>query len=204
MTRDDPLAIGDVRHRLMSRCDRGDRLSARRFAVVTMMTNRLLSVVIALALTSGIVAHAAQAPQRPLISLPAIQTAASHVGETATGAIDPGAAIRAAYQRNRVALEHLRQQASPLRGSARLAFYQLIADREAALTQTRQTALATRRPAASSTIAEMDKLVSEAEDELNHELSKAAPPKGQEADRGGDSQSTSKTGESDASHRGDN
>ena len=187
MPRDDPLAIGDVTHRLMPRSDGADRLRARRFAVVTMMTNRLLSVVIALALTSGIVAHAAQAPKRPLISLPAIQTAASHVGETATGVIDPSAAIRAAYQRNRVALEHLRQQASPLKGSARQAFYQLIADREAALTQTQQTALATRRPAASSTIAEMDELVSEAEDELDRELSKPAPAKAKESDRGGDS-----------------
>ena len=163
------------------------------------MTNRLLGVVIALALTSGIVAHAAQAPQRPLISLPAIQTVASHVGETATGAIDPGAAIRAAYQRNHVALGHLRQQAAPLKGSARLAFYQFISDREAELTQTQRAARASRRPAASSTIAEMDTLVTEAEDELNRELSKAGPAKAKESDRGGNSESNFKTGESDTS-----
>jgi hypothetical protein len=56
--------------------------------VVIQMTNRLLGTVIALALTSGIVAHAAQAPQRPLapVTLPAtLQTVASHVSETATG-----------------------------------------------------------------------------------------------------------------------
>src|SRR6266852_2083734 len=97
------------------------------------ITNRLLSIVIALALTSGIVAHAAQAPQRPLapVTLPAtLQTAASHVGETATGAIDPSGAIRAAYQRNRVALEHLRQQASALKGRAHAAFNQFISDQE--------------------------------------------------------------------------
>ncbi len=175
------------------------------------MTNRLLGIVIAFALTSGVVAHAAQAPERPLISIRAIQTAASHVGETATGAIDPSAAIRAAYQRNQVALEHLRQQASPLKGSARVAFYQFISDQEATLIQTQRTALATRRPAASSTIAEMDKLTTAAEDELNRELSQTVPAKstgsgaaksnGSEHD--GESQSTNKPGESGASRGSD-
>src|SRR2546421_225231 len=69
------------------------------------MTNRLLGIVIALALTSGVVAHAASAPQRPLapVSLPtasnlpaALQTAASRISEAATSAIDPGAAAHAA------------------------------------------------------------------------------------------------------------
>jgi hypothetical protein len=142
--------------------------------MVIKMTNRLLSIVIAIGLTSGIVAHAASAPQRPLApaTLPAaLQTAASHVSETATGAIDPGAAIRAAYQRNRVALEHLRQQASPLNSSARAAFNQFISDQELALTQTERTALATSRPVVSSTITAMDKLVAEAEAELKRQLS---------------------------------
>jgi hypothetical protein len=155
------------------------------------MTNRLLGIVIAFALTSGVVAHAAQAPERPLISLPALQTAASHVGETATGAIDPSAAIRAAYQRNLVALAHLRQQASPLKGSARLAYYQFVSDQEAALTQTQRTALATSRPAASSTIAAMDKLVAAAEQELNR------------SEHDGESQSNTKPAESNASHGSD-
>ncbi|MDQ6713316.1 MAG: hypothetical protein M3Z28_09045 [Candidatus Dormibacteraeota bacterium] len=142
--------------------------------MVIKMTNRLLGIVIGLALTSGIVAHAAQAPERPLapITLPAtLQTAASHVSETATSAVDPGAAIRAAYQRNRVALERLRQQASPLKGSARIAFNQVIADQELALTQTERAALATNRPDAPGAIAAMDKLVATAQAELNHELS---------------------------------
>ena len=145
--------------------------------MVIKMTNRLLSIVIAIGLTSGIVAHAASAPQRPLApaTLPAaLQTAASHVSETATGAIDPGAAIRAAYQRNRVALEHLRQQASPLKGSARAAFNQFVSDQEVALTQTERTALATSRPVVSSTITAMDKLVAEAEAELKRQLSQAS------------------------------
>src|SRR5437879_6490727 len=123
--------------------------------MVFSMTNRLLGIVIALALTSGIVAHAASAPQRPLspIALPAasslptaIQTAASRLSETATSAIDPAAAIRGAYQRDRVALAHLRQQASQLKGSAHPAFNQFISDQELGLTQTERAALATRQP----------------------------------------------------------
>jgi hypothetical protein len=147
--------------------------------MVIKMTNRMLSIVIAIALTSGVVAHAAWAPQRPLapLTLPAaLQTAASHVGETATGAIDPSAAIRAAYQRNRVALEHLRQQASPLQGTARIDFDQFISDQELALTQTERTALATSRPSVSSSIAAMDNIVAAADEELNRELSQNGAP----------------------------
>jgi hypothetical protein len=150
------------------------------------MTSRLLGVVIAFALTSGIVAHAAEAPQRPLSpitftsasALPvALQTAASHVAETATGAIDPTAAIRAAYLRDHVALEHLRQQASQLRGNAHPAFNQYVSDREGALTELERTALATSRPAVASTIAAMDTLVTAAQAKLNLELSAAGAAK---------------------------
>lgn len=133
------------------------------------MTNRLLSIVIALALTSGIAAHAATAPMRPLapITLPAaLQAVASRVAESATGTVDPGAAIRAAYQRDHVALEHLRQQAT-LNGSAHPAFDQYISDKETALTDLERNALATSRPDASSTIAAMDSLVSAAQAQLN-------------------------------------
>ena len=171
-----------------------------------MMTNRLLGIVIALALTSGIVAHAAQAPQRPLspISLPAaLQTAASRVSETAIAAVDPSAAIRAAYQRDHVALEHLRQQASPLKGAAHSAFNQFIFDQEAALTQIERTALATSRPAASSTIAAMDTLVTAAEEELNRELSGTGTAGAKDSERGAESPSNNKPGESGASHGSD-
>src|SRR5207302_9066520 len=76
-------------------------------------------------------------------SLPmTLQTAASRISETATAAIDPSAAIRDAYQRNHVALEHLRQAASQLKGSAHPAFNQLILTDEAALTELERTALA--------------------------------------------------------------
>jgi hypothetical protein len=156
--------------------------------MVIKMTNRMLSIVIAIALTSGIVAHAAQSPQRPLapLTLPAtLQTAASHVGETATGAIDPSAAIRAAYQRNHVALEHLRQQATPLKGTTRAAFDQLISDQELALTQTERTALATSRPAVSSSIAAMDDIVAAADSELNRELSQSGGPSSSDAKQDG-------------------
>jgi len=163
------------------------------------MTSRLLGVVIAFALTSGIVAHAAEAPQRPLSpitltsanSLPvALQTAASHVAETATGAIDPTAAIRAAYERDHVALEHLRQQASQLKGSAHPAFNQYISDREGALTELEQTSLATSRPAVATTIAAMDNLVTAAQAKLELELSQAGAAKSQES---GQSTTSNKT-----------
>jgi hypothetical protein len=134
------------------------------------MTNRLLSIVIALALTSGIAAHAATAPMRPLapITLPAaLQAVASRVAETATGTIDPSAAIRAAYQRDHVALEHLRQQAAQPNGSAHPGFDQYITDKETALAELERTALATSRPDASNTIASLDSLVTAAQAQLN-------------------------------------
>jgi hypothetical protein len=171
------------------------------------MTNRLLSVVIALALTSGIVAHAAQAPQRPLapVTLPAtLQTVASRVSETATGAIDPSGAIRAAYQRNRVALEHLRQQASPLKGNLRAAFNQFIADQELVLTQTERAALATSRPDAPGAIAAMDDLVAVAETELNRELAATSAAGSNNANQGDRSQSSSQSGKSAQSNGNDN
>src|SRR5438270_6224805 len=164
--------------------------------MVISMTNRLLAVVIALALSGGIAAHAAQEPQRPLapITFPsasalpaALQTAASRIGETATSAIDPSAAIRSAYQRDRVALEHLRQQASQLKGSAHPAFNQLISDDEAALTELARAALATTRPVASSTIAAMDKLVASAQAELNRQLSQPGAAKAQGSSQSGKS-----------------
>jgi hypothetical protein len=134
------------------------------------MTNRLLGVITALALASGIAAHAAIAPTRPLapITLPAaLQAVASRFAETATGTIDPSAAIRDAYQRDHVALEHLRQQAAQSNGSAHPAFDQYITDKETALAELELTALATSRPDASSTIAAMDNLVSAAQAQLN-------------------------------------
>jgi hypothetical protein len=159
--------------------------------MVIRMTNKLLGIVIAIFLTTGIVAHAAQAPQRPLapVSLPAtLQTAASHVSETATGAIDPAAAIRAAYQRNRVALEHLRQQAAPLKGGAYAAINQFISDQESALTRTERAALATTRPDAQGAIAAMDKLVAAAQAELTRQLSAATAAKSKSSGQNGQTQ----------------
>ena len=133
------------------------------------MTNRLLGIVMALALASGIAAHAATAPTRPLapIALPAaLQAVVSRFAETATGTIDPSAAIRAAYQRDHVALEHLRQQAS-LNAGANPGFDQDISDKETALSELERNALATSRPDASNTIAAMDNLVTAAQAQLN-------------------------------------
>jgi hypothetical protein len=174
--------------------------------MVIMMTNRLLGIVIALALTSGVVAHAAQAQQQPIVpvTLPAtLQTAASHVTESATGAIDPAAAIRAAYQRNRVALEHLRQQASPLKGTAHAAFNQFISDQELALTQTERAALATTRPDASTAIAAMDELVAAAEAELTRQIAETTATRSSNAHQGGRTQSNGQSGKSDESHSND-
>jgi hypothetical protein len=133
------------------------------------MTNRLLAIITVLALASGIAAHAAIAPTRPLapITLPAaLQAVASRFAETATGTIDPSAAIRDAYQRDHVALEHLRLQTS-LNGSAHPGYDQYISDRETALSELERTALATSHPDASSTIAAMDSLVAAAQVQLN-------------------------------------
>src|ERR1700674_2843797 len=148
------------------------------------MTNRLLGIITVLALASGIAAHAAIAPTRPLapITLPAaLQAVASRFAETATGTIDPSAAIRAAYQRDHVALEHLRQQAAQLNGSAHPAFNQYISDQEGALTELERTRLATSRPAVASTIAAMDKLVGTAQAKLDSELSQAGAAKSQDS-----------------------
>jgi hypothetical protein len=170
--------------------------------MVIMMTNRLLGIVIALALTSGIVAHAATAPQRPLapISLTsanvALRTAASHVAETATGTIDPAGAVRDAYQRDLVALEHLRQQASQRKGSAHLAFNQHISDKEAALIELKRSALATSRPAVASTIAAMDKLVAAAQVELDSELSQTGAANATGSQQGNSSESKGQSGKS--------
>lgn len=151
--------------------------------MVSTMTNRMLGLVVAFALTSGIVAHAAQTPRRPLapVTLPTatslpmtLQTALGHIGETATGAVDPRAAIRDAYQRDHVALEHLRQRASQLKGSAHMAFNQLVSDDESTLRDIERTALATSRPVADSTIAAMDTLVTSADAELSCQLALAS------------------------------
>jgi len=164
--------------------------------MVISMTNRLLVMVVAFALTSGVVAHAATASQRPLapIRLPAasslpltLQAAASRITETATGSIDPSAAIRDAYQRDHVALEHLRQAASELKGSAHPAFNQLISDDEGALTEIERTALATTRPSVSNAIAAMDALVASAQAELDRQLSQPGAAKSQGGNQSGTS-----------------
>jgi len=153
--------------------------------MITQMTNRLLATVMTFAVSTGLAAHAAQDPHKalPRLTLPAassvpqaVQTAATHVSEAAsqvsdaanhvsdaaTAAVDPSAAIRAAFQRDHVALEHLRQQASVLKGSAHPAFNQLISNDEATLVEMEKTALASRTGSASS-IAAMDQLVASAE-----------------------------------------
>ncbi|HSO92955.1 MAG TPA: hypothetical protein VLS53_00610 [Candidatus Dormibacteraeota bacterium] len=152
--------------------------------MVTQMTNRLLATVMTFAVSTGLATHAAQNPHHALpqvnltrLTLPrassvpqAVQTAAAqltvaanHVSETATAAVDPTAAIRAAFQRDHVALEHLRQQASVLKGSAHPAFNQLISNDEETLVELEKTALASNSSSPSASIATMDHLVAAAE-----------------------------------------
>jgi len=152
--------------------------------MVTQMTNRLLATVMAFAVSTGLVAHTAQNPHRALpqvnlthLTLPrasavpqAVETAAAqvsdaanHVSDAATAAVDPNAAIRSAFQRDHVALEHLRQQASVLKVSAHPAFNQLISNDEATLVEMEKTALTSKTGSASTSIAAMDQLVASAE-----------------------------------------
>jgi cysteinyl-tRNA synthetase len=93
------------------------------------------------------------------------------------GAGDGGAAIRAAFQRDHVALEHLRQPASALKGSAHPAFNQLISNDEATLVELEKTALASNSGSAASSIAAMDQLVASAQAELNRQLATAGATK---------------------------
>jgi hypothetical protein len=142
--------------------------------MVIKTTNRMLAIVVAIFLASGIVAHAAQGPQRPITPgtfAADLQAAATRMSQIAVGAIDPSAAIRSAYQRDLVALERLRQQGSPLPGATYAAFTQFISDQEVALTEVERTALASSRPAASSTIAALDNIVAAAQAELDRQLS---------------------------------
>ncbi len=105
-------------------------------------------------------------------SLPqAVQVAANHVADAATAAVDPTAAVRAAFQRDHVALEHLRQLGSGLNSRARQAFNQRISDNEARLVEIEKTALASRTQAASS-ITDMDSLVASVNGSLAAELAR--------------------------------
>lgn len=175
--------------------------------MVSQMTNRLLATVIAFAVSTGVAAHAAQDPRHPLpgvtvselqspglslhklsaprvtvtaTSLPqAVQTAATHLTEVATAAVDPSGAIRAASQRDHIALEHLRQQASALKGSAHPAFNQLISRDEAALIDLEKTGLASNGTSTASSIAQMDQLVASAQAALSQAESQPAATKTQ-------------------------
>ncbi len=147
--------------------------------MVSTMTNRLLAVVMTMALSAAIAAYVAQSPQgiagsialASASSLPTtLQTAAAHIGETATGTFDPSGAIRDAYQRDHIALERLRLQASSLDASAQPAFKQYIDDQEAALDQTEHSALATVRPPSSTASPALDQLVMAAQGQLTTQL----------------------------------
>lgn len=160
------------------------------------MTNRLLSMVMAVACLAAVAAHAASdgvtrmsglnlgfrlsAPHlAPVtfhlapVALPTagLQAAAATMTARAQAVVDPAGTITAAYQRDHVALEHLRQQASALRGAAHPAFNRVVDSDEAALASLERQALdyTSGNPAAS--VAAMDQLVAAAQQSLNAELS---------------------------------
>jgi len=100
----------------------------------------------------------------------AIRSAANHLSDAATAIVDPSAAVRGAYQRDQLALEHLRQQGSALKGEARQAFNQRISEDELQLVQMERIALASKGGPATS-IAAMDQLVLVMRTSLDRDLS---------------------------------
>lgn len=165
--------------------------------MVIEMTNRLLAVVVAVAVSATLAAHAAQGPIQHLplvhfgLGLPsatvslrpavpaavpgALETAAVLVTRSARQALDPKAAVLSAYQRDHDALEHLRQQASALRGPAHPAFNRLLdADQQALATLERQ-ALDYQSGDTTAAVAAMDQVVRQAQAALSAALSAPAP-----------------------------
>jgi hypothetical protein len=150
--------------------------------MVVQMTNRLLAVVMALAFSSGLVAHAAQntrtqlpalphlqLPAVPRVSLPAVSPLPTALRAVAGSALEPDrAAIKAAYQRDHDALEHLRQQASDLRGPAHPAFNHLVQQDEQALLEMEEAALSAQLTAEglSTVVTNMDSVVNQARNDL--------------------------------------
>jgi hypothetical protein len=148
--------------------------------MVVQMTNRLLAMVMALAFSSGLVAHAAENPRHPLPELPALpsasalktpaavlQTAAQDLrGEASAILNQDSSLIRDAYQRDHAALEQLRQQARSLKGAAHPAFNQLINKDQSRLLSLEQQALnpanGTTSSEAAATIGQMDQIVRDA------------------------------------------
>ncbi len=150
--------------------------------MVVQMTNRLLALVMALAFSSGLVAHAAQntraqfpalphlqLPAVPRVSLPAPSPLPTDLQAVANSVLESDrATIKAAYQRDHNALEHLRQQASVLRGPALAAFNHLVQQDEQALLEMEDSALPAQLSAAGvqTVVANMDSVVSQARTEL--------------------------------------
>ncbi len=141
--------------------------------MVVQMTNRLLATVMAMALSSGLVAHAAQNTRTQLPALPHLQLpAVPHVSlptalqAVADSVFDPdGATIKAAYQRDHDALEQLRQQASDLRGAAHPAINRLIQQDQEALLQMEKSALSGNVTGAgvNTVVVNMDHVVNQAQ-----------------------------------------
>jgi len=146
--------------------------------MVITMTNRLLAIVMAFALSSGIIAHAAQdqSSKPPVLPLPQMSlgdrletslpgTIATDVVEEASAAIDNRGPVRDAYVRDQVELEHLRQSGSKLTCSTRATFNTLVSNDESELVDMERNALAANDPLSTS-VQEMDTLVASANNTL--------------------------------------
>ena len=146
--------------------------------MVITMTNRLLAIVMAFALSSGIIAHAAQdeSSKPPVLPLPQMSLSdrlatslpgaiASDVVDEASAAIDNRGPVRDAYVRDQVALEHLRQSESKLMCNTRQSFNTLVSNDEAELVDIERNALAANDPLSTS-VADMDSLVASASNTL--------------------------------------
>ena len=169
------------------------------------MTNRLLALVMALACMSAVAAHAADrglyqlsglkvsfhlavphltaprftAPHLAPVTLPTagLAAAAATVTARAQAVVDPQGAISAAYERDHVALEHLRQQASALKGAAHPAFNQLLDSDEATLASLERQALDYSSGNPAGNVAAMDQLVASAQRSLNAALAQPGAAK---------------------------
>lgn len=164
--------------------------------MVTEMTNRLLAVVVAVAVSATLAAHAAQGPIHQLalvhlgLRLPsatgslrptvpaavpgALETAAVLVTRSARQALDPKADVLSAYERDHDALEHLRQQASALRGPAHPAFNRLLDADQQALATLERRALDYQSGDTTAAVAAMDQEVGQAQAALSAALSAPA------------------------------
>jgi hypothetical protein len=162
------------------------------------MTNRLLALVIAVALSATVAARAVQAsyagwtgprlglrlpshllPLDPQVApqVPGVlQTAAVSLGRSAQQTLDPKSSLLRAYQRDHDALERMRQRASGLRQPARAAYNRLLDSDQQALATLERQALDYQSGDAAAAEGAMDQVVLRAEAALAKAQTAGYPP----------------------------